>query len=139
MGGLAQFDFMGRMLGFPVKVIGVNPPEIYKVDAPPEVETILRKACYDCHSHETYWPWYSRIAPGSWLMARDVGKGRARFNMSEWGDLDEKDRALDKENAAELVEKGEMPPWFYLPLHPSAMLSDQEKALLKAWLVPGTK
>jgi cytochrome c551/c552 len=119
------------------KIIGVNPPERYKLEAPAEVEAILRRACMDCHSNETRWPFYSRIAPGSWLMARDVGKGRARFNMSEWGDAEEADRALDKESSWEQIEEGEMPPWFYIPLHPDAKLSDAEKATLKAWLVPG--
>jgi hypothetical protein len=124
----------------PVKGIGHNPPDRYKINAPPEVEAILRRACFDCHTNETQWPWYSRIAPGSWLMVRDVGKGRARFNMSEWGDLEEQDRALDKENSWEMIEKGEMPPWFYvIPLHPDAWLSDADKATLKKWLVPDAK
>jgi len=64
----------------PVKGIGSNPPGRFKMDAPPEVEAILRRACYDCHSNETKWPLYARVAPGSWLMARDVNKGRSRMN-----------------------------------------------------------
>src|SRR5947207_10994960 len=83
----------------PVKGIGVNPPERYKLDAPPEVEAILRESCFDCHSNETRWPFYARIAPGSWLMARDVNKGRSRMDFSEWGDADEKERQIDKENS----------------------------------------
>jgi hypothetical protein len=118
----------------PVKGVGVNPSERYQVDAPPEVQAILRKACMDCHSNETRWPWYSRIAPGSWLMIRDVRKGRSRFNMSEWGELDEEDRVVDKENAVDMIDTNEMPPWFYLPLHLDAILSDEEKATLKGWL-----
>jgi hypothetical protein len=93
----------------------------------------------DCHSNETRWPWYARLAPGSWLMARDVRKGRSHFNMSEWGELEESDRQVDKENAWDMIESGEMPPWFYIPLHLDARLSDQEKQALKAWLLANKK
>jgi hypothetical protein len=115
--------------------IGVNPPERAALGAPPEVEAIMKRACFDCHTNETRWPWYAKLAPGSWLMARDVRKGRARFNISEWDD-DMEARAVDKESAWDEVESGEMPPWFYLPLHPDAKLSAEDKATLKAWLVP---
>ena len=54
----------------------VNPPVTQDLPAPPEVKAILRQACYDCHSHETRWPWYGRVAPSSWLVARDVSAGR---------------------------------------------------------------
>ena len=119
----------------PVEGIGANPDERFEVQAPPEVMAILRESCFDCHSNETRWPWYARLAPGSWLMVRDVRKGRARFNFSEWGDYDAEDMAIDKESAWEEIEEGEMPPWFYLPLHPSARLDDQKKVVLKEWLL----
>lgn len=120
----------------PVKGIGVNPPERYAIKAPPEVEAIMKKACFDCHTNETRWPWYARIAPGSWLMARDVKKGRARMNMSEWEDDDKDAQHLDMENSWEQIAEGNMPPWFYqLPFHPDAILSDKEKELLKGWLL----
>jgi hypothetical protein len=128
IGGLLQL--------FPAEGIGENPSERFVVDAPPEVAAILKRSCFDCHSNETHWPWYARIAPGSWLMARDVRKGRARFNVSEWGGLTEEERALDKEISWDQIKEGKMPPWFYLPLHPSARLSERDKQLLGAWLVP---
>ncbi len=121
----------------PVKNIGSNPSARYKIDAPPEVEAVLRRACFDCHSNETAWPFYARLAPGSWLMVRDVNKGRGRMNMSEWGDTDEDERTTDKENSWDQIEEGKMPPWFYLPLHPGARLSDGDKALLKSWMLAG--
>lgn len=120
----------------PVKGLGRNPSERFTPDAPPEVAAILRRSCYDCHTNETRWPWYSRIAPASWLMARDVRKGRSRFNMSEWGDLEEEDRKLDKENAWDQIQEDHMPPWFYLPMHPDARLTRKDKQILKTWLVP---
>jgi cytochrome c551/c552 len=120
----------------PIKGIGSNPPHRFKLDAPPQVEAIMRKACFDCHTNETRWPWYAKLAPGSWLMARDVLKGRSRMNMSEWGDCEEAERTTDRENSRDQIDEGEMPPWFYLPMHPDARLSKQEKDLLKGWLVP---
>jgi hypothetical protein len=119
----------------PVPGVGANPPERYKVEAPPEVEAILRESCYDCHSNETRWPFYAKLAPSSWLLIRDVKKGRAHMNFSEWGDSDEAERTIDKENSWEQIEAGEMPPWFYLPMHPGAYLSDEKKAVLKKWLL----
>ena len=119
----------------PVKGIGDNPTERHTLEAPPEVAAILRESCFDCHSNETEWPWYARIAPSSWLMARDVRKGRSHMNFSEWGDSDEDARAIDKENSWDEIEEGEMPPWFYLPMHPSARMTDEKKAILKKWLL----
>ena len=127
--------FIGLQL-VPVDGIGVNPSERYKIDAPPEVEAILRTSCYDCHSNETAWPWYARVAPPSWLLIRDVKKGRSRMNISEWGDSDEEERNLDKESAWEQIESGEMPlPVYVYPMHLDAKLDDAKKAKLKAWLL----
>src|SRR5260370_21785207 len=66
-----------------------NPPVASDLRAPPDVKGILRRACYDCHSNETRWPWYTHVAPVSWLMAYDVHEGRHRLNYSNWGKLDE--------------------------------------------------
>src|SRR6516225_1885426 len=124
-----------RRLGIPTQEIGNNPPERFKLDAPPEVEAIMRRACYDCHSNETHWPLYSRIAPGSWLMARDIHNGRSHLNFSKWADVDEDERQDDRENCWEQIESGAMPKWFYVfPFHPDAKLSDADKALLKSYL-----
>lgn len=81
------------------------------------------RACGDCHSNETVWPWYSNIAPVSWLIQHDVEEGRSVFNVSEWGVRGKN----EGDDAAELVQEGEMPPPYYLPLHPAARLSAQEK------------
>jgi hypothetical protein len=120
----------------PVKGIGSNPKERYPLPAPPEVVAIMRKACLDCHSNETEWPIYSRIAPGSWLMARDINNGRKHLNFSEWADTDEEERTLDLQNCWSQVEAGEMPPWFYVfPFHPKAKLNETERATLKAFFM----
>jgi mono/diheme cytochrome c family protein len=88
------------------------------------------RVCKDCHSNQTEWPWYSFVAPVSWLVQRDVDEGRSHFNVSEWGRSEN-----HGDEAAEKVREGEMPPWFYLPLHPEAQLSDAEREALIAGLV----
>ena len=103
-----------------------NPPILQgpRWDNPATRELFFR-TCKNCHSNETQWPWYSNIAPVSWLVQSDVDKGRSRFNISEWGE------AVNKgDEAAELISKGEMPPWFYLPLHPEAQLFESEREQL---------
>jgi uncharacterized membrane protein len=118
-----------------VPVDRTNPPVEEEVPASPEVREILRRACYDCHSHETEWPWYSRVAPVSWLVARDVEEAREHLNFSTWNRLSAEDRAEGFEEAWEEVESGEMPLWFYVPLHPEAELTAEERSLLRAWSV----
>ena len=87
------------------------------------------RACADCHSNETDWPWYARIAPASWLMTWDVDEARSHFNVSEWGR-----KGNHGDEAAELVSTGEMPLWYYLPAHPEARLTESERAQLVAGL-----
>ncbi|HEY63092.1 MAG TPA: heme-binding domain-containing protein [Caldilineae bacterium] len=89
----------------------------------PRTRELFFRACADCHSNETVWPWYSNIAPVSWLIQRDVEEGRAAFNVSEWGRPGEN----EGEEAAEAVREGSMPPALYVLLHPRARLSASEK------------
>jgi mono/diheme cytochrome c family protein len=96
----------------------------------PRTRELFFRACKDCHSNQTRWPWYSSLAPSSWLVQRDVEEGRAHFNISEWGREEN-----HGDEAAKLVREGEMPPWFYLPAHPEARLSDSERRALVAGLV----
>src|SRR3984885_7127137 len=91
----------------------------------PQTKDLVRRACFDCHSNETGWRFYSYVAPASWLVARDVNEGRRHLNFSEW-DHPQK----HAEHVVEEVKNGEMPLWYYLPLHPSAKLSDAEKVAL---------
>jgi hypothetical protein len=116
-----------------VPVDRTNPPVETEVAASVEVRSILRRACYDCHSHETVWPWYSRIAPVSWLVARDVHEGRRHVNFSTWNRLSEREQREAREESWEEVEAGRMPLWIYRPLHPSARLSEADRSALRAW------
>ena len=91
----------------------------------PETRELVRRACFDCHSNTTTWPWYAHVAPISWLLQRDVNGGRSHLNFTEWN-LPQK-HAKDVANE---VKQGDMPPWFYLPMHPAAKLADAEKQAL---------
>ncbi len=109
----------------------VNPPVVAEPawDSP-QTQALFNRACADCHSNETVWPWYSHIAPVSWLVVHDVEEGREHFNVSAWG-VQKKNEGDD---AAEEVEEDEMPPLVYLPTHPEARLTPEEKARLIAGL-----
>ena len=107
-----------------------NPPVTSSPPWPtPDAERLARTACYDCHSHQTEWPWYSYVAPMSWLVRYDVDRGRDALNFSTWEDGDE-----DAGDAAEAVEDRSMPPDRYLRLHPDARLSAEERLALAAAL-----
>lgn len=87
-----------------------------------QTKVLFDKACANCHSNKTTYPWYSKVAPISWLVAFDVEEGREHFNVSMWG-AQKKNKG---DEAAEEVEKGEMPPFYYLPTHPEAKLTQSE-------------
>ena len=110
-----------------------NPPVVADFDGPAEVEAVLRASCYDCHSNETVWPWYSRVAPVSWLVVRDVEEGRSRLNLSSWGRQEPKRQAKLAEEMWEEVAEGEMPLGAYLLAHPGARLDEAGIATLRVW------
>lgn len=112
-----------------------NPPIVQDVAAPPEVAAVLRRACYDCHSHETVWPWYSHVAPVSWLLARDVRKARRELNFSTWSSYDTARKDKKLKEVAEETSEGEMPLWFYVAVHRDAALSPADVERLRAWTV----
>lgn len=116
-----------------VPVDRTNGPVVADAAAPAPVNGILRRACYDCHSNETAWPKYSRVAPASWLVAHDVHEGRRELNFSEWSRYDAASRRKKLDKAAEEVGDGDMPPVYYVWMHPEARLSAADKAALKAW------
>ena len=89
-------------------------------------EQLFRDACADCHSNETVWPWYSNVAPMSWLVQRDVDEGREEWNVA--------DADVEWDEGAEETEEGAMPPRQYTILHSGARLSSEERAHLAAAL-----
>lgn len=116
-----------------VPVDRTNPAVETWVEAPAEVLAVLERACYDCHSNETVWPGYSRIAPMSWLVANHVHEGREAVNYSTWGRYSAEERAKLLEETWEEVEEGEMPLLGYSLLHSGARLSPADKALVRSW------
>jgi mono/diheme cytochrome c family protein len=95
----------------------------------PSTRQLAARACFDCHSNETRWPWYANVAPTSWLVQGHVNEGRRALNFSEW------QRAYEEAGeAGESVLEGDMPPRSYLLLHPAAVLSADEKRALAAGL-----
>ncbi|MGB2692259.1 MAG: heme-binding domain-containing protein [Thermodesulfobacteriota bacterium] len=117
-----------------VPVSKTNPPVTGEIKAPEDVMQILRTSCYDCHSNEVKWPWYSNIAPASWLVVYDVNEAREHLNFSEWQSYSAEDQAEDIEEIWEEIEEGEMPLWYYLIAHSEAELSDENKETIKNWV-----
>ena len=98
-----------------------------------EVVGILKSACYDCHSNESIYPWYSYVAPVSWLIIRDTRLGREELNFSEWNSFSKKRKLHKLEEMGEEVEEGEMPFKPYMITHAEARLTDEQRSVLIAW------
>ena len=114
-----------------------NPPIGSDVDAPDDVKAILRRACYDCHSHETRWPWYSYVAPVSWYVTDHVEEARGDLNFSRWPTFDFEAQDLAFDDIREQVSTGEMPLESYLLLHPSARLTPEDRGRIISWARSG--
>ena len=117
----------------------INPPMVPSrslqshVSVPPEVYSALLRSCGDCHSNQTRWPWYSRVAPISWIIAGDVHDARAKLNFSEWGDYPPNKREERLEEICEQVTNGDMPDPKYLLIHRSARLAPAERDAVCQW------
>ncbi len=117
-----------------VPVDRTNPPVTMDIDAPANVKAVLRRSCYDCHSNETNWRWYSYIAPVSWLVADDVDHGRSHMNFSTWDRYSPSDQRHLLEEALEEVEHGSMPLASYLFMHGQAELTEDDRRILAVWV-----
>lgn len=100
---------------------------------PSEVAPMLRRSCMDCHSNRTVWPWYSYVAPMSWLVEKDVRQGRAHMNFSEWDQYSPKQREKFLADIASAVKNHEMPLPQYTLVHRDARLSDADTDVLYGW------
>ena len=118
-----------------IPVDRTNPPVPREVRwNAPETRALAQRACFDCHSNETVWPWTSRIAPASWLLARHVDEGRGELNFSEW------DRPnVEADEIPESVTDGSMPTWDYMLMHAEARLTDAEQDALAAALAEAVR
>lgn len=116
-----------------VPVHRTNPPVRTEFRAPDDVEDLLRRACWNCHSNETRWPWYSHVAPVSWLVSDHVEEGREDLNFTEWPREDPQAAVDLIESIGDQVESGAMPPWSYLIMHPEARLTREERQRIVDW------
>ena len=115
-----------------IPVERTNPPVQSDIDAPADVKAIFKKACYDCHSNETNWVWYTKVAPVSFLTINDVNEGRKKLNFSEWDKYYVKMDKVKKEIWEEVREEN-MPLWKYRVIHSEAKLTPEEKNLIRNW------
>jgi len=102
-----------------------NPPVVQEPQwDSAQTRELAQRACFDCHSNETVWLWYSNVPPVSWLVQSDVNEGREKLNFSDWG------RAREKDEIIEVIQEGEMPMPIYMIMHPEARLTSEEKDAL---------
>ncbi|RLD46581.1 MAG: cytochrome C [Bacteroidetes bacterium] len=106
---------------------------LYNNQIPEQVAVILKTSCYDCHSNETNYPWYSYVAPVSWLVGKDIREGREELNFSEWESLSKIDKAKHLDNIIDEVSDGDMPMNIYTIIHTDAKLSSEEIEQLANW------
>lgn len=121
---LAQF--------IPVRL--TNSPPAGELVSPGNIKTILRENCYDCHSDQTRWPWYRQVAPISWLIVRDVRRGRKELNFSQWAGYYPATRRRKLQWIGRAVREEAMPPLLYRVIHPKARLNDQDRMVLERWI-----
>lgn len=100
---------------------------------PADVEKMLRAACYDCHSNETVWPWYTYVNPVGWWIGAHVRNGRRHLNFSSWGAYDAEKQAHKLEECEEEVKEGKMPLKSYVAGHSEAKLTPEQRTALAAW------
>jgi heme-binding protein len=100
---------------------------------PSHVAATLQRACRDCHSNDTEWPWYSNVAPISWFLIDHVNHGRSHFNYSEWSRYDAAESRRVLNEACRLTHEGEMPLWSYLLMHWNARLSKADSEAICTW------
>ena len=116
------------------EVTEVNPNDLIKNTKMPEhIASMLRSACYDCHSNETIYPWYANIAPVKWLLYDHINEGRKELNFSNWNTLDKADKAEALDDISSAIEEQEMPLESYPITHPDAKLSEADREALIEW------
>ena len=104
------------------------------VEVPPNVQVVLKRSCYDCHSSATVWPWYSYVAPVSWYVAHDVNVGRSHVNLQDWeAQVNEQEGKEHLGLVCKLIREGKMPPADYSMIHKTAKVSPEETNAICAW------
>lgn len=104
-----------------------------ELQTPAEVEAILKRACFDCHSNHTNFPWYSSIAPASWFTKMHVKEGREHMNFSTWANYDDEKKLKYLQKIPKAIENNKMPLPSYLLIHNEAKLSEDDKKIISDW------
>jgi len=147
MGGVVQFRWKRFALGFLVALVVAQFIPVRKTNpavdsaktllagsnVPAEVSEIFQRSCQDCHSNRTTWPWYSHVAPVSWVVASDVNGARQHMNLDEWGSYSVEKRQSKLTKICEELKSGDMPDSKYTLIHRSAKLTDAQRATLCDW------
>ncbi|MCK5856792.1 MAG: heme-binding domain-containing protein [Bacteroidales bacterium] len=125
-----------------MQVYPVSQPEVVKenpndllvtTQVPDNIAVMLKESCYDCHSNETIYPWYSYVAPVKWLVNRDTRLGREELNFSNWASMSKMDRATALSDISDEVSEGDMPMKIYPIMHAEAKLSDEDRQAIVDW------
>jgi len=113
----------------------VNPAEdLLMVTSPPgQVADLIKSSCYDCHSNQTVYPWYSKVAPVSWYLQKHIKEGKSDLNVSEYGSMDKADKIEFLVDICEVVEAGTMPLLSFALIHKAARLSEEDKEAICVW------
>ncbi|MCB0262798.1 MAG: heme-binding domain-containing protein [Calditrichia bacterium] len=114
------------------QVLQTDMSNIYNI--PQNVSALFKNDCYDCHSNNTNYPWYSKIQPVGWLLEADIKNGKAKLNFSEFGSLSSRRKISKLRNIESRIKDGTMPLQAYQLMHPSAQLTKEEKQLLIDWI-----
>lgn len=126
---IIQFFPSGKPANQPV--IGQDIFDLHTI--PTEIGTLLKNACYDCHSQAVRYPWYANVAPVSWLVARDVNMGREHLDFGKWGELNKTKQIKALSEIAEEVEDKYMPMQIYINMHSEAELTDEQREIIVLW------
>jgi hypothetical protein len=129
-----SIGFFGLLVAIqliPVWLWQTNPPTQSQLTwSDPQTRTLVQRACYDCHSNQTTWPWYSKVAPVSWLVTWDTVRGRNHLNFDNWNAQVQREPSRLARQVEREVSSGDMPPSYYLWMHPNAKLTPQEQQQL---------
>ena len=135
MFGLIIFLAVGQLIRFPRTNPPINPAHEIGASVPltPAVAEVFSRSCNDCHSNRTVWPWYSNVAPSSWLVIYDTDHARSRMNLSEWTAMTPQQHKRVLDRMCSEVTQGDMPEWQYLLIHTRARLSSAEVQAVCEW------
>jgi len=103
-------------------------------EVPDNILKTLKTSCYDCHSNNTYYPWYNKIQPVSWMLENHINEGKEELNFSEFGDYSKRRKKSKLKSIISQIKDDEMPLWSYTLIHGDAKISDQNKKEIIAWL-----